>query len=320
MKKLILKIAFYLIAIIALLELMVRAFHLHTDDPPRYIDKFGVEKRVPGHNGYSVTGNRNQTFSAFKINKEGFNSFREFSPTKDGYEIAIIGDSFIEGFHIDYTNSIGKKIEDNLKYGEVYEYGYAGYDLANQMHLIYSNKEQFDLIDEIIIYLNFQNDLKRNEYVPNTSRIALLSSLPFKIRDNIKLLSYASGIGVLDPIKTFFVKKLPERKAMTQNSDDGIQIAEKISAQEEKVLLENFKDLITLYGFDKTKTSILLDKRETGDRFLAYCNQNDINIIDFSTAFSQSKKPTTLIYDWHWNEHGRDLIAKEISDYIKKRK
>ena len=312
MKKFILKTVLYIFLILIALELTVRALHLYTEDPPRFIDDQGVEKRVPGHNGYAVTGNRNQNFSEFHINSDGFNSFREFEPTKDKFEIALIGDSFIEGFHQDFYDSTGKKIEKALNDGtEVYEYGYAGYDLANQMHLINAYHDQFELIDEIFIYLNYESDLGRGEYKPNKQRIAMLRSTVFKIRDNIKLLAYGSKIGIVEPLK-----KLVTGKAF-QESSEGFE-TNKITVPKKKdeEYLANFKSLVELYGFDKCKTTILLDSRKTSDSFLEYCRQNEIKYLDFAPAFEKTTKPVTLIYDHHWNNHGRDLIANVISDYV----
>ena len=312
MKKFLLKTILYIFLILVLLELLVRALHLYTEDPPRYIDENNVEKRVPGHNGYAVTGNRNQNFSEFHINKAGFNSHREFLPTKEKFEIALIGDSFIEGFHQDYYDSTGRKIETKLDTVEVYEYGYAGYDLANQMHLINAYKEQFALIDEIIIYLNFESDLKRGVYEPNVGRIAMLSSTVFKIRDNIKLLAYGSKIGILEPLK-----KLVTGQAF-QNASQAYE-TNKIEVdvrEQEQEYLDNFKSLVALYGYDKCKTTILLDSRKTSASFLAYCDQNNFGYIDFASTFERTTKPVTLIYDWHWNDHGRELIANVIVDRI----
>ncbi|MEO0572442.1 MAG: hypothetical protein AAF039_12115 [Bacteroidota bacterium] len=310
MKKFLLRTVMYVFLVLLALEVLVRVFHLYTEDPPRFIDDLGVEKRVPGHNGYAVTGNRNQNFSEFKINVSGFNSYREFTPSKSKYEIALIGDSFIEGFHQDYYNSIGKKIEQKLDSVEIYEYGYAGYDLANQMHLINAYKKEFDLIDEIIIYLNYEGDLGRGEYEPNHGRIAMLSSTVFKIRDNIKLLAYGSKIGVLEPIK-----KLLSRGGFENNtniSSDALNLDEQY--------LENFKSLGRLYGFDKCKTTILLDSRKTSKSFLEYCQENTIHYIDFAKKFENANEPVTLIYDRHWNNHGRTLIAECIADFIANRK
>lgn len=316
MKKFILKTSVYIVLILVMLEMLIRLFHLYTEDPPRIIDEYGVEKRKPDHNGYSVTGNRNQNFSEFNINKEGFNSYREYNPTENKIEVAIIGDSFIEGFHQDYNESIGKKIEESVPDIEVYEYGYAGYDLANQLHLIKSYKEQFKLIDVIVIYLNYESDLSRSKYTPNTDRVAMLSSNLFKIRDNIKLLSFTSKIGVLDPVKAFITGK-----AFTEENEGGYQTNE-VDQAEKNInrdfdYLNNFISLVDLYGYDKSKTVLLLDSRKTSSNFLAYCDANNYRYIDFANTFENSKKPTTLIYDWHWNNHGRTLIAQLLSNYLK---
>lgn len=304
------RIVGYVFFVLLVLEILVRILHLYTEDPPRFIDQLGVEKRLPSHNGYAVTGNRNQNFSEFNINASGFNSFREFNPSKSKYEIALIGDSFIEGFHQDYYNSIGKKIEKNLDSVEVYEYGYAGYDLANQLHLIHVYKNEFDLIDEIIIYLNYESDLGRGEYEPNFGRIAMLSSTIFKIRDNIKLLAYGSKIGILEPIKKLFSGNAFENNGNIDPNAPDVN----------KQYLENFKSLVKLYGFDKCKTTILLDSRKTSRLFLEYCKENNFNYIDFAPKFEATTKPVTLIYDWHWNDHGRTLIAEFIADFMANRK
>ncbi|MGB7395365.1 MAG: hypothetical protein WA913_13310, partial [Pricia sp.] len=221
MRKFLLKSVLYIFLILLLLEGIVRMLHLYTEDPPRFIDELGVEKRVPDNRGYSVTGNRNQNFSEFHINQAGFNSHREFEPTEKGYEVALIGDSFIEGFHQDYDSSTGKRIEEKVKGIAVYEYGYAGYDLANQMHLVHAYSEDFKHIDQIILYLNYNNDLGRGKYEPNHARIKMLSSTLFKLRDNIKLLAYGSKIGIVEPLK-----KLAQGGDAFDNDEDGYETNE----------------------------------------------------------------------------------------------
>jgi hypothetical protein len=318
MKKFILKFILYIFLILLLLEGIVRIFHLYTEDPPRFIDEYGVEKRVPDHTGYAVTGNRNQNFSEFHINKMGFNSHREFEPSADKFEVALIGDSFIEGFHQDYYSSTGKRIEEKVKGIEVYEYGYAGYDFANQIHLVNAYKEDFELIDEIIFYLNYENDLGRGIYEPNRARIKMLSSTLFKLRDNIKLLAYGSKIGIVEPLK-----KLAQGGDAFDDAEDGYETnkmdpetaAEKRKKDGERIA--NFQSLIDRYGFDKSKTAILLDSRKTSPRFVDFLQENNIRYIDFADRFKKSKKPTNLIYDHHWNSLGRELISEEIVEYLK---
>lgn len=312
MKKFFLRIGLYAFLILVALEILVRAFHLYTEDPPRFIDDKSVEKRVPRHTGYAVTGNRNQNFSKFSINAAGFNSHREFEPSKEKKELALIGDSFIEGFHQDYNASTGTKIEQLLDDTEVYEYGYAGYDLANQMHLIQAYKQDFEQIDEIVIYLNYESDLQRGFYEPNYGRIALLSSALFKIRDNIKLLAYGSKIGILEPIKKLLTGN--ETKATPTFNEDPVSMT--VSSYDQKTYLDNFKNLVSLYGFDNCKTSILLDSRKTPRGFLTYLEEQHYEYIDYASTFEAAKQPVTLIYDHHWNNYGRVLIAKVIARYI----
>ena len=319
MKTFVIKSFLYILLILIALELMVNVFHLYTEDPPRFIDEFGVEKRVSGETGYAVYGNRNQSYSEFAINNAGFNSHRDFLPTLSKFEVAIIGDSFIEGFHQDYNNSIGKKIEEQIPGIEVYEYGIGGYDLADQLHLINSYKEDFLLIDEIIIYLNFENDLKRASYTPDYDKINKLKSPLFRLRDNIKILAYGSKIGILEPLKKLVTGKafIKDKKGYKTNE------LEVMSAKEIRLrdinYLENFKSLVKLYGFDNNKFTLLLDSRKTNTLFLDYCNANKIKYLDYSENFIKSKKPTTLIYDWHWNDHGRSLIAEEIAKHLKQK-
>tara|TARA_R110002049_G_C9177314_1_gene562980 strand:+ start:19653 stop:20609 length:957 start_codon:yes stop_codon:yes gene_type:complete len=310
MKKLFLKCLLYFALTIVALEVYVRVFHLYTEVPERYIDEYGVEKSLPNQTGYAVTGNRRQNFSEYHINESGFNSYRAFKPTKDKVEIAIIGDSFIEGMHQNYYNSTGKKIENKLKGVEVYEYGYSGYDLANQLYLIQKYKKDFDLIDHIVIYLKYENDLERGVYTPDTERIALLKSPLFKIRNQFKLLSYASDTGVLDPIKHFVVKLIEREKPKKTKEEIAVE-----KKDNDNMYLENFKKLVDTFGFDKEKISFLLNSNVTSPNFINYCKSNGYQIIDFAKAFENSKKSPTLIYDMHWNNHGRELIANTIAKY-----
>ncbi len=314
MKKLFLKSALYVFLIICCLELSVRALHLYTEVPTRYIDNHGVEKSLPNQKGFAVTGNRRQNYSEYNINNSGFNSFREFTPTKEGVEIAIIGDSFIEGMHQNYFNSIGKKVEDRLNDVEVYEYGYAGYDLSNQLHLMNAYKEDFEFIDHIIIYLKYESDLINDTYTPNKERIELLESPLFKIRDQFKLLSYTTKIGVMDPIKNLALILTKKNKPAIFPSNVSIK-----QATIDLKLLENFKSLTSKYSFDKNKVSFLLNSEETSTTFLNYCHDNNYQVIDYSKVFKESDKSPTLIYDQHWNDHGRDLVATVIADYFKNR-
>ncbi len=315
MKKLVIKSAIYFFLILLVLEVIVRIFHLGKDTPARFLDSYEVEKWKPNQNGFSVTGNRRQNFSEYHINSSGYNSYREFTPTKDKIEVALVGDSFIEGFHQDYYNSIGKKIETKIPKIEVYEYGYAGYDFADQLHLVHSYKKQFDLIDHVILGIKFSNDLTRGEYNVMRGRLDLESPIN-KLLKKSKLLVYCKSIGVLDPPQELIyrIRKTlrPQQKDAAIDKNEALRIQQ----ENEKKYLENFKSLVSKYNYDKKRFTLLLDSRITNSTFLSYLKKNNFTYIDFATSFEASKKSTTLIYDRHWNNHGRNLIAKTIIEHL----
>lgn len=312
MVKLFFKTGTYLLLMLLIFEGLVRLLHLAKDTPIRYLDKYEVEKWVPNQKGYDVTGNRRQNLAKFSINKSGFNSYREFTPTLKDVEIAIVGDSFIQGFHQDYYNSIGKKIERNLPNTQVYEYGYAGYDFADQMHLINSYKKEFDLIDHVIIYLDFNSDLNRGEYKVIQERLALQTPINNIIK-KIKLLVYFKNIGLLDSPKLFVAKIINLIKGVNSSQKKNYT-----NKKEQKITksITNFKNLIQLYNFDKSRYSLLLDASKTPIYFLNYLKESNLRYIDFNTEFEKTTKPTNLIYDQHWNNYGRSLIAKKITESI----
>jgi hypothetical protein len=314
MKKLFLKSLLYLVLILLVLEFLVRILHLTKDYPVRYVDEYGVEKWVPNQEGFSVTGNRRQNFSKYHINNTGFNSYREYNPSKDKVEIALVGDSFIEGFHQNYYNSIGKKIENSLNDIEVYEYGYAGYDLADELHLINQYKSTFDLIDHVILGIKFENDLTRGEYGILADRMKLESPV-YRAMRQIKLLVYLQNIGAFDGPRELV------RKLLSGGSNNDVKrtVEEEDAHRKELEIkyINNFENLVRLYEFDKERFIFLLDTSKTPPIFLEYLTHNNFKYIDFSNVLKNSKTPTTLIFDKHWNNHGRTLIAQIIAEYIK---
>lgn len=311
MKKLVIKSMFYFILILIVLEVIVRVFHLYQEFPEEYADKHGIYKWYPDQNGYSVYGNRRQVYSEYKINNSGYNSYREFKPSNDKFELALLGDSYVEGFHQNFYNSVGYKIETKLKGLEVYEYGHSSNDFADQMHLIDKNKKDFELIDHIIIRIKYEKDLQRKKY-------SFVERKPlFMAFRKSKLVVYLLNIGAMEPIKKIHRNILSIKNGKVDNetleSDSQLEI--------DKLFLDNFKWLTSNYNFDKNKITLLIDSRAASNEFVNYLIKQKYNFIDYADSFekAENKRPTTLIFDQHWNDFGRTLIANDIVNYLKKR-
>ncbi|MDO6853326.1 hypothetical protein Q4599_07020 [Cellulophaga lytica] len=308
MKRVILKFVIYSLVLVLALELLVRVFHLHNERPERYLDEYGVEKWVPNQKGYSVTGNRKQNVGEYRINNFGFNSvYDDYTVSKDSIEVAIVGDSFIEGFHQNYTNSISRKVEKKLPNIKVLEFGYAGYNLSEELNLIASYNHLFKDIDRVVIYMRYTDDLITGEYKVS-GRLSLDTPVNRLLKKS-KLIVYAKDIGAFDPIK--------DKIAATINFVKGVKTPEVKETNKDAIYLANFKKLIKTYNYDKEKNVLLLDYSLCSSEFLSYLKQNNFKTIDFSSDFIKSKEPKTLIYDQHWNNLGREIIADEIVNYIK---
>ncbi|MEQ5791409.1 hypothetical protein J4E06_10135 [Muricauda sp. NFXS6] len=314
MKKLLGRIIVYGFLMVLVLEILIRVFHLYFEYPIVTLNDNAVVNYVPGQSGSFVVGNRRMHFSDYRINQSGFNSFREFAPTAQDFEVALIGDSFIEGLHQDYDNSIGKKIENNLNRKiAVYEYGFSGNDLADQLHLIHQFKEKMKLIDVIYIYLKFDEDLKRKNYTVHT-RANLENSLAFKIKREVKLLSYLKGIGLVAPLT-----ELPGKLMSFVKGGEKEDKTEAVEENKDEEYMENLAILLKTYPMDKEKTVFLIDQANTSQSFLTYCDVWGYRYIDFGTLLKKSDKNTIIKYDpmKHWNDHGRDVVAKVISEDLK---
>ncbi len=309
MKKLFLKLSLYGFITFVVLEVLVRIFHLYSETPMRYIDEYGVEKRVPNQIGTNVTGNRRQHVTDFRINENGFNTIRKEISSNDKFKIALVGDSFIEGFHQDYKNSLGRMIEEEMDSVEVYEYGCGGYDMADQLHMINAYKEDFEKIDLIIINFKYENDLERANYTPNHDRIANLNSPIKAIRRNSKILNYLGSLGLINKLNKFFLDK----KSVLTETKTAIKYN---CLKADSIKIENFKNLMDDYGAYKDKMRLLLNSNKTSPDFLAYCHKTKVDYIDYARTFALAEKEVNLIYDKHWNTYGRTLIAKEIKTVL----
>jgi len=293
------------------LELLVRVFHLHNERPARYLDEHQVEKWVPNQAEFSVTGNRKQNVGEYRINNFGFNSIYDnynIDPTKNN--IALVGDSFIEGFHTNYTKSLGQQIEKKNANVKVLEFGYSGYDFADQMHLIKSYNHIFKELDHVIVYLRFTDDLERDAY-KKSNRLSLNTPVN-KLLKKSKLIMYAKDIGLIDPIKNKTTSILSVIKGKREEALNNKKL------NNDSLYLANFMSLTKEYQFNREKYTLLLDKSLCSKNFLDYLNTNNYKTIDINLAFNKANKPVTLIYDQHWSNYGRDLAAKSIANYLER--
>lgn len=123
----------YCITVIVLmtfiLEVVTRSLELSSDFIPEEL-VVGKILYKPGARGTHVKGGLREIASKYIINNQGYNSTIDYTTTDTATTyIALIGDSYIEGLHVDVENSIGRLVEKKFKDNysvQVHEYGKSG--------------------------------------------------------------------------------------------------------------------------------------------------------------------------------------------------
>lgn len=133
---------FIISGVILIVELYIRLFSQYCE--PYFDKKEKIVKRKRNMEGVYKT---EYTCSGyFKINNEGWNSYRDYYQSKengdwntDKYRIAIVGHSNIEGLRVLINKTLSRVLEDDLNdngiHAEVFTFGYGGMHLAQAMHI-----------------------------------------------------------------------------------------------------------------------------------------------------------------------------------------
>jgi hypothetical protein len=109
------------------LEVIVRVFHL-TITEKLTADVNGDKLMNPGTKGIAVHGGLGEVKGRFSINAQGWNSIKDYGELPENkIKIAIIGDSYVQGFHANVEESIGRILEKQMNDSVcVHEFGIVG--------------------------------------------------------------------------------------------------------------------------------------------------------------------------------------------------
>lgn len=305
MRKFIVYIFSWGFAVIIILEIILRVFGLaaHTMKTANVDGNYLFE---PGDAGYWVRGGLAEIRSTYEINNQGYNSIIDYdSLNPDNLNIALIGDSYIQGFQTDVEKSIGRQLENIAGEGiVVHEYGRAGasivdYSLAYQDYVLPKGYDMtFILITDKDLSLSKASYMGRGDRIPN-------KGLARKIYDNVHMLRYLNinhGLGV-------HIRELIK---------DGPESIERIHGQQKNVSIdpETYKEQY-LQSINREALSAFRNDVV----FLFEDNRLDslfIENFDFEfTRVEHIKLPKDHGLDGHWNENGRYNCAYAMLNRIR---
>jgi len=135
MQRFLLHTALFLVVFTLVFELTLHTFGLATDVLMfRSIDRKLLFQ--PGQRGCFLRGMRGEVRARYHINRQGWNSTIDYDLSAP-YKLAILGDSFIEGFYTDVDSAIGRQVEALLEDGiVVHQYGRRGANIHDYNNLL----------------------------------------------------------------------------------------------------------------------------------------------------------------------------------------
>ena len=271
-------------------ELLSRFFDLKSQNLEYQRNADGYLSNKKNIKGRYVFGKPPVLFRTyFRYNDIGFNSKLDYKDYDDKkINIAFVGDSYVESFHVDNSDSFSSILMSKSNKIQSYDFGISGYNIVDYI-FIYNkfNLEKFDfvfiLIDKNDIS-NFGNRIKFNKQ-------------KIKVRDLYDASYFFNYLNSNHSI-------IPKLKKIFNRERYSTDLKNKVNLS-----TENFKFL--------TKQNIILIPRNY-DSYLYFKNQNFNNLI----KILNDKKPINFgAMNTHWNRIGRENVINslipKIENYIK---
>lgn len=281
------------------LEIIVRVFTL-TGNQKIVTDIDGDKLLKPGLVGLNVVGGLGEIKAKYSVNKQGWNSIKDYSELpSDKMNIAIVGDSYIEGFHVNVEESIGRIVESEMNNSVcVHEYGSAGANIIDYGLLF--NKYIKDKYDLTFIWLN-SDDLSMSKplFMGRVDRIPEITTTD-KIIENIKFIKY---LKVNQKITENFSSVFLNLYRFFLNDNNPKDDKKQNSYQFNQQTLE------ALSKFDST-VIFVYERQFIDTNFLEFSSYPSLEIV-------HHLKPVNFGFDVHWNKNGRQNFANTIKTFLK---
>lgn len=270
-------------------ELICRIFPIVSDIPMRG-NRDGYYLLKESQSGIYTRGKLPRWLNAkYSINNNGFNSSKDYFFDKNlKSKIALIGDSFVEGFQVDVTKSIGRLIEDSKPNHEVYEFGLSGFNFFDYKELY--QKYNLQNFKKVFIILDIDDILTtKSEKVVFTKGIDLKERIFRKIYNNglfFKYLNFNHGI----------IRETQKISKIFNSISSGLDFSKKKQIPP-----------FDINHFIKSNQNIELILKSKKDTLLKsfYPDLDFINI-------NEDLTPIDFGFDKHWNLNGRKNVAKTI--------
>jgi hypothetical protein len=339
-----------LLILFIILELFFR-FVIPASNPPLTV--YNHEEQLTHYSnnkprGVVTVGKFAEIRSKWTINNSGWNypidylNAREVKPL-----IAVIGDSFIESFHVDSDESYPFLLRERMyPEKEVYAFGMGGIPLSQYFQINRYVNKNFN--PETVIFnlthSDFEESFKKYFYRRDIWQIAEADSTYSIVPPDINNIS---------PTSTFWKKALYRSaifrylhrnlyifNLLNQDKDVEVEANSRVvgDINKQSDIIEGTDFLFSeikaentgkrvIFIFDAPRYKIYDGTLETSKEKWKYemvkslCNKYEFEFIDLTVPMQQDylKNNTKFnsVVDHHWNEYGHQFVANLLYDYLK---
>lgn len=243
--------------------------------------------------------------------------------------ILFLGDSFVFGYGVDHTETVGTRLEYYLNNGQNTEFtvinaGHSGYDTRREFNWL---KNHGDRIKPNTIIIGFVlNDVLSNsgEFFFSPIPLGPLKYLPFEA--TASALSYAirnpehllfklglkQSYTELDHFDCLRPQRCQAGWAATYNFLEKIkQQAKQLGAKVILTRIPVYEELQVFGGIEPYFPSLAARKLSNFAKKLGF------GFVDFADAPNLKAETSYYAIDRHWNAHGHDAAAKLLARYLK---
>jgi len=335
-----------LLIIFFILEMFFRFVIPAMDRPPACFDTAeGIFKYCPdAGEGLATFGKYARQRGRWRINNHGWNSPIDYSIRKDRPRIAVIGDSYVEAFHVDVGKDFPSLMRTEIgDIYDVYSFGISGASLSEYLNINRYVNRNFD--PDILIFNIRYNDFAESvfEINPADTHMLMISVTDTSVTEipprpnysfsqfNLKrrilrksaLLRYlVINLRVQQAVRDMFSKRdysgNVEIEAVDENRDRietaAAYVFERLNEENpgKRVIIVMAAPRHDIYAGTLEESRVLF----LNDLVRRLSLANGFELLDLTRPMLEDYKANKIPFnsprDAHWNEYGHAFVARQV--------
>lgn len=341
--------AVFAVFFVLVAEVFFRAV-IPASHPPfqTYDAQYGIlrQEGSPARSGQFTVGRLARERTLWRVNDAGWNNTREYvgRTARNRPCIAVIGNSFVEGFYADVDSGLTSALERQLAPDVVvYNFGKSGVSAAQMLRVAQYAEAEF--APETYVFVinhhslrsavrNFGFQIFNEQYLWEDGSPKLIPPTVYHANRLMRLHTYSALVRYMYHNAAVLTTRAAIRQEAIQRNDAS---ATKELADETPILLATARDITRraraehpgariLFVIDGDRRRMYEDKARPeplgeSPLWATACREAGVEFLDLTDAFwvsfQHDGRRLDLPSNYHWNQHGMAVVAKEIAGVIR---